>query len=82
MEGIDVIIDGHAHQTLMGETAVRIGSTLIASTGTAMANVGWIELAIDADTHEVLSSTSAAITAADAAELLPEDEPCADTSTA
>ena len=74
VEGIDVIIDGHAHQTLMGETAVRIGSTLIASTGTAMANVGWIELAIDADTHEVLSSTSAAITAADALNFFPEDE--------
>ena len=74
VEGIDVIIDGHAHQTLMGADAIRIDDTLIVSTGTAMANVGWVELCVDANTHEVLSSESASISAADALNFYAEDD--------
>lgn len=74
VEDIDVIIDGHFHQSLMGENAKWVGDTLITSTGTGAVAVGRVELKIDASSHKLLSATSNAITAAEAFATYPEDE--------
>jgi len=74
VEGIDVIVDAHFHQSLMGENAKWVGDTLITSTGTGAVAVGRVELKIDAATHELISATSTAITAAEAFANFPEDE--------
>ncbi len=48
-EKIDVIIDGHAHQVMLGDSSKKVGTyqTLIASTGTKLAYLGKVELTID-----------------------------------
>lgn len=74
VEGIDVIIDAHFHQSLMGEDSKWVGDTLITSTGTGAVAVGRVELKVDAASHELISATSSAITAAEAYTAYPEDE--------
>lgn len=73
VEGIDVLVDAHFHQSLMGENAKIVNDTLITSTGTASVAVGCVELVVDEKTHDVISVTSSAITAADAFANVPED---------
>lgn len=46
--GIDVIIDGHAHLTMMEGSAVKVNDTLIVSTGSSMAAIGQVDLTVTA----------------------------------
>lgn len=74
VEGIDVIIDAHFHQSMMGADAKQAGDTLIVSSGTGAAAVGNVEITVDADTGDILSCESEAITAADAFANYAEDQ--------
>lgn len=62
---IDVIIDGHAHQVMLGDGSKRAGTynTLIASTGTKLEYVGKVELTIDNSGN--VNTTSTALSYAD-----------------
>lgn len=71
VNGIDLIIDGHAHQSLMGSEAKVVNNTTIVSTGTALAALGKVEVTFDKDTNTV-DITSSAITA-EAASATAED---------
>ena len=48
VSGIDVFIDGHSHSTMEDIAAVaegnQVGDTVIASTGTKLANIGMVVL--------------------------------------
>lgn len=73
VEGIDVIVDAHFHQSLMGENSKVVNDTLIVSSGTGAVAVGRVELTVDAKSHDVISATSTAITAAEAFTTYAED---------
>lgn len=71
VDGIDIIIDGHSHDTLpAGEV---IDGTLIASTGCHLQNIGRIELEID-DSGAVVSKTASLIPYSEASQLTADAE--------
>lgn len=61
--GVDLVIDGHAHQSLMGTDAKGDADTLIVSTGTALAAVGKVTVKFNKTTGTLVSATSSAIAA-------------------
>ena len=54
VDGIDILIDGHSHSVDQSE----INDTVIAQTGTKLANVGEIKIEVDTTTKEIKSIES------------------------
>lgn len=54
VDGIDLIIDGHAHQVMLGEgaeatNAQTVNGTKIVSTGSSLGNIGKVEITVTAN---------------------------------
>ena len=59
VDGIDILIDGHSHSVDQS----KINDTVIAQTGTKLANVGEITIEVDTTTKEIVSIDSRLISA-------------------
>lgn len=68
VEGIDVIVDGHSHSTLPEGRMVK--DTLIVSTGTALKDIGQVEVVVE--DGKVVSKTPALLGYAAFAEVAPK----------
>lgn len=72
VEGIDLIVDGHYHQELMGEGAKKVGDTLIVSSGSSLSGLGRVDVTFAADGSVSLASNNAKPEVVD--DQLPQDE--------
>ncbi|MEG0388499.1 MAG: 5'-nucleotidase C-terminal domain-containing protein [Niameybacter sp.] len=70
VEGIDVIVDGHSHTTLPEGRLVE--ETLIVSTGTALKDIGQVEIVVE--DGKVVSKTPVLLDYAAFAEVAPKQE--------
>ncbi len=70
VDGIDVIVDGHSHTEL--PEGLMVNDTLIVSTGTALKNVGEVELTIT--DGEVVAKEAELLNYSDFAEVTPNAE--------
>ncbi len=68
VEGIDVLIDGHSHNTL--ENGLLVNDVLIAQTGNYGKNLGYINLEVK--NGEVVSKSAELLSAADTADVVPD----------
>ena len=69
MDGIDLIIDGHAHQVMLGEgsagnNAQMVNGTKIVSAGSSLAYLGRVDMNVGTNSGEPLSMTASRFSAA------------------
>lgn len=72
VEGIDIIVDGHYHQAMMGADAKTVGDTLIVSSGSSLSGLGRVDVTFAADGSIDMVSSNARPETIDAT--LAEDE--------
>ena len=71
VDGVDIVIDAHDHETRLGDTAKDVDGTLVVSTGTQLQHIGAIDLIFDGDKLVEIKSYDAA---AEARTLEPDEE--------
>ncbi len=59
VEGIDIVIDAHDHETRLGDTAKKVGDTMVVSTGTQLQHIGAVTLSFDGDKLVTIQSYDA-----------------------
>ena len=71
VDGIDVYVDGHSHDTF--ENGVKVNDTLLVSTGEYLSNLGKVELELN-ENNEVVNATASLITKEQALSVTPDEE--------
>ncbi|MGL5379508.1 5'-nucleotidase C-terminal domain-containing protein [Clostridium sp.] len=72
VEGIDIIVDGHSHSKY--ENGLKVGNTLIVSTGEYEGNLGKVTITLDSETKDILGTSATLINKEEASKVEADKE--------